>query len=197
VRIAACCFVEPHNRLGGAAVGSEGFTDIVPPMSEATFDSPHFRNVMGHLPTGVSIVTSHSEAEGPAGLAVGSFMSVSLEPPLIAVSPALTSTSWPAIRDTGHFCVNVLSEGQAEVARRFAVSGGDKFTDLEWRHGPSGAPILEGAVAWIDCEIHSEQEAGDHWLVLGLVLELDLGDAADPLIFHRGAFDRFRPAGEA
>lgn len=163
-------------------------------MRQASFDSPHFRQVMGHLPTGVSIVTGH-DAEGPSGLAVGSFMSVSLEPPLIAVSPALSSTSWPAIRATGGFCVNVLGDDQAELARRFAVSGGDKFAGLEWRHGPSGAPILAGAVAWIDCAISSEQEAGDHWLVLGSVLELDLGDPGDPLIFHRGAFDRFRPAG--
>ncbi len=162
-------------------------------MTEVSFDSPHFRRVMGHLPTGVSIVTGHDE-DGPSGLAVGSFMSVSLEPPLIAVSPALSSTSWPAIRETGAFCVNVLAESQAELARRFAISGGDKFAGLEWRHGPSGAPILEGSVAWIDCRIESEQVAGDHWLVLGAVVELDLGDPSDPLIFHRGAFDRFRPA---
>jgi flavin reductase (DIM6/NTAB) family NADH-FMN oxidoreductase RutF len=163
-------------------------------VTEVSFDSPHFRKVMGHLPTGVSIVTGHDDA-GPSGLAVGSFMSVSLEPPLIAVSPALSSTSWPAIRETGGFCVNVLAESQAELARRFAVSGGDKFAELEWRPGPSGAPILAGAVAWIDCRIESEQVAGDHWLVLGAVRELDLGDPADPLIFHRGAFDRFRPSG--
>ncbi|HEY5332042.1 MAG TPA: flavin reductase family protein [Solirubrobacterales bacterium] len=163
-------------------------------MPEATFDSPHFRNVMGHLPTGVSIVTGHGE-DGPAGLAVGSFMSVSLEPPLIAVSPALGSTSWPAIQATGRFCVNVLSEAQAELARRFAISGGDKFAELEWRPGPSGSPILAGAVAWIDCTIESEQTAGDHWLVLGAVVELDHGTPGDPLIFHRGAFDHFRPVG--
>lgn len=162
-------------------------------MAEATsFDSVHFRNVMGHLPTGVSIVTGHGD-DGPAGLAMGSFMSVSLEPPLIAVSPALTSTSWPEIRASGRFCVNVLSEAQAELARRFAVSGGEKFAELDWNRGPSGSPILEGAVAWIDCTIHSEQQAGDHWLVLGRVVELDLGAGGEPLIFHRGAFDRFRP----
>lgn len=162
-------------------------------MSEhAAFDSVHFRKVMGHLPTGVSVVTGHGE-EGPSGLAVGSFMSVSLEPPLIAVSPALDSTSWPAIQATGRFCVNVLGETQVDVARAFAVSGGDKFADLEWRRGPSGSPILAGAIAWVDCTIESKQEAGDHWLVLGRVIELDLGDPDEPLIFHRGAFDRFHP----
>ena len=159
----------------------------------ARFDSPHFRRVMGHLPTGVSIVTG-AGPDGPAGLAVGSFMSVSLEPPLVAVSPALSSTSWPVIRGTGRFCVNVLSEHQGGLARRFAVSGGTKFAELEWRPGPSGSPILDGVVAWIDCEIASEQEAGDHWLVLGEVLELDLEAEHQPLIFHRGAFNRFRPA---
>ncbi|MBS1880489.1 MAG: flavin reductase family protein [Actinobacteria bacterium] len=148
---------------------------------------------MGHLPTGVSIVTGHDD-NGPSGLAVGSFMSISLEPPLIAISPGLTSTSWPVIEATGHFCVNVLSEHQAELARRFAVSGGDKFAELEWRHGPSGSPILGGVIAWIDCKVSSQQVAGDHWLVLGEVIELDLEAEHEPLIFHRGAFDRFRPS---
>jgi flavin reductase (DIM6/NTAB) family NADH-FMN oxidoreductase RutF len=161
-------------------------------IGETAFDNAHFRNVMGHLPTGVSIVTGHGD-DGPAGLAMGSFMSISLDPPLIAVSPALSSTSWPAIRASGRFCVNVLAEEQAELARRFAVSGGEKFEGLEWRRGPGGSPVLEGAVAWIDCTIASEQEAGDHWLVLGAVVELDLGAGGEPLIFHRGAFDRFRP----
>lgn len=166
-------------------------------MSEhAKFDSPHFRRVMGHLPTGVNIVTGQGP-DGPAGLAVGSFMSVSLEPPLVAVCPALSSTSWPSIEASGRFCVNVLSEHQAELARRFAISGGDKFAALEWRPGPSGSPILDGAVAWIDCTIHSRQVAGDHLLVLGEVVELDLEAGHEPLIFHRGAFDRFRPAGGA
>jgi flavin reductase (DIM6/NTAB) family NADH-FMN oxidoreductase RutF len=160
----------------------------------AKLDSPHFRRVMGHLPTGVSIVTGRGP-DGPLGLAVGSFMSVSLEPPLVAVCPALTSTSWPPIRATGGFCVNVLSEHQAELARRFAVSGGDKFAELEWRPGPSGSPILDGTIAWIDCRIQSEQQAGDHWLVLGAVRELDVEAKHEPLIFHRGAFDRFRPIG--
>jgi 3-hydroxy-9,10-secoandrosta-1,3,5(10)-triene-9,17-dione monooxygenase reductase component len=158
------------------------------------FDGLRFREVMGHLPTGVTIVTGHNR-EGPLGLAVGSFMSVSLEPPLVAVAPATTSASWPQIKETGHFCVNVLSEQQAEVVRRFSVSGGDKFTGIEWRAGPSGSPVIDGAVAWIDCRIHSEEVAGDHWLVLGTVIELDVGIEGDPLIFHRGAFDRFLPAG--
>ncbi|HEY0278303.1 MAG TPA: flavin reductase family protein [Solirubrobacterales bacterium] len=163
-------------------------------MSErATIESPHFRTVMGHLPTGVSIAAA-STPHGPAGLVVGSFMSVSLDPPLIAISPALTSSSWPAIREAGHFCVNVLSEHQEDLARRFAVSGGDKFAGVDWRPGRSGSPVLAGAVSWIDCRLHSEEVAGDHWLVLGEVLELDIGSGHEPLIFHRGSFDRIRQA---
>ncbi|HVT00499.1 MAG TPA: flavin reductase family protein [Solirubrobacterales bacterium] len=162
-------------------------------MTGTRFESAHFRQVMGHLPTGVSVVTGHG-ADGPAGLAIGSFMSVSLQPPLIAISPALSSASWPAIRATGRFCVNVLAAGQTDLALGFAVSGGEKFADLEWHLGPGGSPVLDGAVAWVDCRIASEQEAGDHWLVLGSVEELDLGADGEPLIFHRGAFDRFRPA---
>ncbi|HEY5334287.1 MAG TPA: flavin reductase family protein, partial [Solirubrobacterales bacterium] len=148
--------------------------------------------VMGHLPTGVSVAAA-AAADGPAGLVVGSFMSVSLEPPLIAISPALSSNSWPAIREAGHFCVNVLSERQENLARRFATSGGDKFAGVDWRPARSGSPVLTGAVTWIDCRLYSEEVAGDHWLVLGEVLELDIESGHGPLIFHRGTFERMRP----
>lgn len=125
--------------------------------------------------------------EQPAGLVVGSFMSVSLEPPLVAVSPAKTSTSWPAIEAGGHFCANVLAEGQEAIARKFASSGGDKFADLGWTPAPAtGAPLLDGVAAWIDCRIHERFEAGDHWLVLGEVLELSVHDGGGALVFHGG-----------
>lgn len=152
-------------------------------------DGLHFRHVLGHFCTGVSLVTGCGPG-GPAGLAVGSFMSVSLEPRLVAICPAFSSKSWPAIRDTGSFCVNVLGEHQGDVARGFAASGGDKFEGIGWRPAPSGSPIIDEVVAWIDCEIESEQEAGDHWLVLGRVIALDVENTRDPLLFHRGAFER-------
>lgn len=150
--------------------------------------SEHFRKVLGQLPTGVVIVTG-GDQEHPSGLVCGSFMSVSLEPPLVAVAPAKASRSWPAISEGGVFCANVLSEEQEELARTFATSGIDKFAGVTWQRAPAtGAPLLDGAAAWIDCRIHQRIEAGDHWLVLGEVLELSVERDTGALLFHGGAF---------
>lgn len=153
-----------------------------------TPDSTNFRNVLGRLPTGVVIVTG-GDPESPSGLVCGSFMSVSLEPPLVAVCPATTSRSWPAIAQSGSFCANVLAEGQEALARRFSASGIDKYDGVAWKPSPAtGAPLLEGVAAWIDCRIERTLEAGDHWLVLGEVLELSVHSEESALVFHGGAF---------
>lgn len=153
-----------------------------------TPDSANFRNVLGRLPTGVVIVTG-GDPEHPSGLVVGSFMSVSLEPPLVAVCPAKTSSSWPAIAETGVFCANVLAEDQEPLARRFSKSGIDKYDGVDWEPAPATrAPLLNGVAAWIDCKVNRTIEAGDHWLVLGEVLELSVRSEDSALVFHGGAF---------
>ncbi len=150
--------------------------------------SANFRSVLGRLPTGVVIITG-GDPEHPSGLVVGSFMSVSLEPPLVAVSVSKTSTSWPAIEAGGVFCANVLADGQEELARRFAVSGGDKFAGIAWSPAPTtGAPLLDEVAAWIDCRIFDRYEGGDHWLVLGDVQALSGLQDRGALIFHGGSF---------
>ncbi len=158
------------------------------PAGLTTPHSENFRNVLGRLPTGVVVITG-GDPKHPSGLVVGSFMSVSLEPPLVAVCPAKTSTSWPAVELSGSFCANVLSDSQEALARRFAASGGDKFSEVDWTPAPAtGAPVLDGVVAWIDCRVYERFEAGDHWLVLGEVLELSVHRQGGALVFHGGAF---------
>ncbi len=158
------------------------------PAGLTTPHSENFRNVLGRLPTGVVVITG-GDRLNPSGLLVGSFMSVSLEPPLVAVCPAKTSTSWPAVEANGNFCANVLAEGQEPLARRFATSGGDKFAGLSWTPAPAtGSPMLDDVAAWIDCRIYQRYEAGDHWLVLGEVLELSVPREGGALVFHGGAF---------
>jgi 3-hydroxy-9,10-secoandrosta-1,3,5(10)-triene-9,17-dione monooxygenase reductase component len=150
-------------------------------------DQANFRSVLGRLPTGVVIVTGGDPA-APSGLVVGSFMSVSLDPPLVAVCPAKTSTSWPKLQERGAFCANVLHGDQLELARSFARSGTDKFAGVPWRPAPvTGAPLLEGVAAWIDCTIRETIEAGDHLLVLGEVCELALETEGGALVFHAGS----------
>jgi flavin reductase (DIM6/NTAB) family NADH-FMN oxidoreductase RutF/DNA-binding IclR family transcriptional regulator len=162
-------------------------------MSRAASDARWFREVLGQYPTGVCVITAKTPEGERAGLAVGSFTSVSLDPPLVAFFPDKTSTSWPKIQGAGRFCVNVLGDGQQAICRRFASKGRDKFDGLDCRETVTGSPIIEDAVAWIDCELHSVQEAGDHYVVLGRVRELDVGSSALPLIFFRGGYGRFAP----
>jgi flavin reductase (DIM6/NTAB) family NADH-FMN oxidoreductase RutF len=159
---------------------------------DTRFESDRFRHVLGHFPTGVAAVTAIGTTGAPTGMAVGSFTSVSLTPPLVAFLPDKASTTFPHIRSAGRFCINVLSAGQEDVCRSFATKGGDKFGSIGWTPAASGAPILDGALAWIDCEIDVVHEAGDHYIVVGRVLGLDVGDVAthSPLLFFRGGYVR-------
>jgi flavin reductase (DIM6/NTAB) family NADH-FMN oxidoreductase RutF len=154
------------------------------------FDNAEFRRVLGHYPTGVCIVTA-SDADGAAGLAVGSFTSVSLEPPLVAFFPDKRSSSWPRIDKIGKFCVNVLASDQQELCRQFASSGGDKFAGVSHRSSSNGSPILDGVVAWIDCTLHAVHEAGDHYIVLGEVVALSVETPSRPLLFFQGEYGEF------
>jgi flavin reductase (DIM6/NTAB) family NADH-FMN oxidoreductase RutF/DNA-binding IclR family transcriptional regulator len=158
------------------------------------FDSRRLRDVLGHFATGVTIVTAIDAAGEPTGFAVGSFTSVSLDPPLVAFLPARTSTTFPKVREAASFCVNVLGSDQEEVCRLFATRGADKFSKLKWEPAPSGAPVLEGATAWLDCTIETIHEAGDHLIVVGRVRDLDIVHAGPPLVFLRGGYGRFEPA---
>jgi 3-hydroxy-9,10-secoandrosta-1,3,5(10)-triene-9,17-dione monooxygenase reductase component len=145
-----------------------------------------FKEVMSRFATGVTVVTGIDQSE-PVGFTCQSFASVSIDPPLVVVAPARSSTSWPKIAKSGHFCVNVLGETQSDVCSRFAVSGGSKFSELSWHSAPiSGSPKIEGCIAWIDCRIELVHDAGDHELILGRVLHLALAEGA-PLIFFRRA----------
>jgi flavin reductase (DIM6/NTAB) family NADH-FMN oxidoreductase RutF len=155
---------------------------------DPAIDGATFRRVLGHYPTGVCVVTA-IEADGTAvGMAIGSFTSVSLDPPLVAFFPDRRSTSWPRIRAAGRFCANVLASDQQAVCRRFATSGGDRFADISHRVSANGSPILDGVVAWIDCDLHAVHEAGDHFIVLGRVKGLEVENARAPLLFFQGAY---------
>jgi flavin reductase (DIM6/NTAB) family NADH-FMN oxidoreductase RutF len=160
-------------------------------MTPASFDAQRFRQVLGHFTTGVAVITGLAAEGTPAGLAVGSFSSVSLDPPLVAFMPDKNSSSWPRFRRSGSLCVNILGAGQESVCRTFARSAGDKFADLCWRPAPSGSPIIDGVLAWVDCDIKSVYDEGDHYIVIGLVRALKLEGQALPLVFFRGGYGRF------
>jgi 3-hydroxy-9,10-secoandrosta-1,3,5(10)-triene-9,17-dione monooxygenase reductase component len=145
------------------------------------------RDVLGHFASGIVVVTAITPA-GPAGFTCQSFSSLSLTPPLVSFCPARTSSTWPRIRETGRFCVNVLADGHESVSTAFARSGTDKFAGVAWTPAPSGAPQLEGVAAWIDCTLEQEFPGGDHTIVVGRVRALGADASRRPLLFHRGAY---------
>ncbi|WP_405784181.1 flavin reductase family protein [Streptomyces sp. NBC_00859] len=156
-------------------------------------DPGEFRRVLGHFASGVTVITAHDD-EGPAGFACQSFASLSLDPPLVAFMVARTSTTWPRIARAGAFCVNILGADQGGLCRAFAVSGADKFASVTHEPSPAtGAPLLDGVPAWIDCRIHAVHTGGDHLIVVGRVETLGGAAEGEPLLFHRGAFGRFSP----
>jgi 3-hydroxy-9,10-secoandrosta-1,3,5(10)-triene-9,17-dione monooxygenase reductase component len=162
------------------------------------FDDSRYRQVLGHFCTGVTVVTAvETTPEGrkaPTGFTAQSFTSVSLAPPLVAMCPGAQILSWPAIRDAGVFCANILAHDQEALCRRFATRGVDKFEGVGWRPShATGSPVLEGALAWVDARIEDIHEAGDHLIVVGRVVDLDVAREGSPLLFYRGGYGRFEP----
>ncbi|NDU75881.1 flavin reductase [Actinomadura sp. DSM 109109] len=156
-------------------------------------DPAAFRSVLGRFATGVVAVTALDPDSGlPRGLAVNSFTSVSLDPPLVAFCVAHTSTTWPAMRAAGRLCVNILAEPQRDVSEALAFGNGpDKFAGIPWTPGPGGAPLIDGALAWIECSVEQEHLAGDHRIVVARVHDLAELDDAGPLVFYRGGYGAF------
>ena len=159
------------------------------------FEPRHFREVLGQYPTGVVVVTALDAAGEPVGMTVGSFTSVSLEPPLVAFLPSKTSSSWASLRATGdRFCINVLRADQEDLCRAVAMRKSDKFAGFGWRRSPGGSPVLDDAVVWIDCVTEQVHDGGDHDIVVGRVVDLDFGSPGQPLLFFRGGYGSFRPS---
>jgi 3-hydroxy-9,10-secoandrosta-1,3,5(10)-triene-9,17-dione monooxygenase reductase component len=164
--------------------------------AEAQAAARRFRDVLGRYCSGVTVVTSMAGGV-PVGMTCQSFSSVSLDPPLVMFIPAKTSRAWPAIQRSGHFCVNFLSADQIELSNVMASKGADKFAGVDWTLSKTGAPLLEGVIGYVDCTINDVHEAGDHFVVIGRVQEMELrgpGRAA-PLLYFEGAYDTTRGSG--
>jgi flavin reductase (DIM6/NTAB) family NADH-FMN oxidoreductase RutF len=169
--------------------GAKGATAAV------NFDTALFKEALGRFVTGVTVVTA-LEDDQPVGFTCQSFVSLSLDPPLVALAPAKSSTSWPRIAKAGSLCVNVLGDHQQEVCRKFAVSGGDKFAGVSWHRAEiGGAPIIDGSLAWVNCSVELIHDAGDHELVIGRVLDIGLGEGS-PLLYYRSAFNLIAETGD-
>jgi flavin reductase (DIM6/NTAB) family NADH-FMN oxidoreductase RutF len=151
------------------------------------------RRVFGAFPSGVTAIAALADG-APTGLAASSFTSVSLDPPLVSVCVAHSSTTWPALRDRTRLGVSVLGAHQEQACRRLAARDGDRFASLGWRATQEGAVLIEDASAWLDCSVEQVIRAGDHDIVLLRVHELDADPTVPPLVFHASGFRRLEAA---
>lgn len=145
------------------------------------------RQVMGHFATGVTVITTLNKAGALHGLTANAFCSVSLDPPLCLISVDKKAESYGSFEESRVFTVNILATDQESLSRRFAVSGGDKFVGVAYRIGANGAPILEGALAYIECKLYASYDGGDHTIYLGEVEQAEITENK-PLLFFRGGY---------
>ena len=161
-----------------------------------TFSGKEFRSTVGAFATGVTVVTTRGE-EHAYGMTANAFSSVSLDPPLILVCVISPSEGAEHITRNGVFAVNVLTSEQEPLSRYFASRdrprGRDAFVEVAHRFAASGSPILEGSAAFLDCRLHATHEAGDHLIFIGEVLELEVQDGHEPLLFHGGGYRLLAP----
>ena len=152
------------------------------------------RDIFGTFASGLTVVTG-STPDGPAGFTCQSFASLSLDPALVTFSPSRSSTTWPALRKAGSFTVKILPAEHRHLAGQFARSGADKFAGVGHASSPLGNPVLDNALAWIDCDLHAEHDGGDHTIVVAAVRHLQARQDAEPLLFFRGAYAGLEPSG--
>jgi 3-hydroxy-9,10-secoandrosta-1,3,5(10)-triene-9,17-dione monooxygenase reductase component len=162
-----------------------------------SIDPMKYRQVLGHFPTGVTVITGINEGK-PIGFTIGSFASVSIDPPLVGFLPMITSDRWQEILRTKSFCVNVLGHDQAELCWQFSKGSiEDPFEGVAWTHAPvTGSPMIDGAIAWMDCTIEGVVDAGDHHFVMGRIEDFEhAGPDTDPqpLLFYKGKLGGFAP----
>ncbi|MBT8241797.1 MAG: flavin reductase family protein [Acidimicrobiia bacterium] len=156
-----------------------------------TIEPQEFRRVLGSFPTGVTVVTADGPA-GPVGVAIGSFASISLDPPLVGFFLGNQSSTNQRLRDAGSFCVNVLTHGQLELCAAMASKADDRFEGWERTPSPvTGSPVFAGIRAYIDCRLDDIIPVGDHDLFVGRVVALDTVDDAEPMVFHAGRYGSF------
>lgn len=152
------------------------------------------RRVLGHYPTGVCAVTALVDGE-PVGMVVGSFSSLSLDPPLVVFMPDRSSSTYAKLESASVLVGNILGSAQEDLCRRLASKAATgKWDGVTWHRSGSGAPILDEAVAWVECTPQARYDGGDHWIVVCRVLDLDVQADALPLVFFQGEYGRFSPA---
>ncbi len=158
---------------------------------DSVTDATQLRRVFGCYPSGVTAVCAQTE-DGPVGMLVSSFTSVSLEPPLVSICIMQTSRTWSLLRTRPRLGISILGDGHDELCQRFSSRAEDKFAGLELTMTAEGAVLLPDTTAWLNCSIRDELPAGDHTIVLLRIESLRARPATAPLIFHGSRYHRLR-----
>jgi flavin reductase (DIM6/NTAB) family NADH-FMN oxidoreductase RutF len=148
-----------------------------------------FRIALGRFATGVTLVSTMGPDGSPVGFVANSFSSLSLDPPLVLWSPAISSRRYPVFAAARHFAIHVLARDHADWPARFARDGAG-FTGLDWHQTPEGVPVLPGALSRFDCIQHATHPGGDHLIIVGRVLRVTL-EEGEPLVFAQGKYGGF------
>jgi len=159
-------------------------------MTTELLDPRPFRDFFGQLPTGVTVIVARTP-DGPRGLVVGTFASVSLDPPLVSFMVKRGSRSWLWIQEQGRFTANILASDQLVLSQRLAGWSPEKFSDVAFDPAEDDALVIRESLAWADCVIEQEVEAGDHTIILALPSRLTVArPSARPLVYYQGAYHR-------
>lgn len=158
---------------------------------ELTLDQGALRTVLGHYPTGVVIVTGIAPDGEHLAMIVGTFTSVSLDPPLVAFLPMKTSKTFQRLRECASMCINVLTGDQEDLGRIIASRWENKLDGVDWFTSPAGSPVFRDSLAWLDVTLEQSIEAGDHWIALCRIDDLAVNNPSNPLIFFQGGYGRF------
>lgn len=174
--------------IGPPGAGLEGSRERLARLfAEMPVDPLEFRRTLGCFVTGVTVVTAMDERGQPRGLTANAFSSLSLDPTLILVCVDHGSDTFPVISAAPSFAVNILGEEQREISQRFAGKGESKFEGLSYHPGETGAPLLDGALAVIECDVAQFYPEGDHTIFIGAVRRVEHGPGK-PLLFFRGNY---------
>ena len=152
-----------------------------------TVDQHSFRAVLGRFATGVTVVTALAPRKRNVGITVTAFTSVSLEPPLVAICIDHSASVYNAMSKASQFVVNILSEGQETIARRFAETGPNRFEGIGFERAQNGAAILADVLGYVECDVIARHEAGDHDVIIGRV-EVAMAAEGKPLLYYRGGY---------
>lgn len=146
-----------------------------------------YKNIMGQFPTGVTVITAYNDLGDVVGFTASAFSALSMNPALVLVCPSYSSDSYPVIKDTQKFAIHILADDQQAIAYQFAKKGIDKSQGLDIVKSANGLPVIQGALAVMECELWNDYPGGDHAILVGQILHAELADTntVSPLLYCR------------